>query len=178
MENNSNPYSHLPDDAFWKLAIADRQPLQIQGLWKPKLQIKPHDFISTAGSCFAQHIGKALKSRGYNWYDSEPAPALFRANEALRKAYNYGVFSFRTGNIYSVALLQQWLNWSLGHKSIPYEIWCSPEGRYYDLFRPNIEPNGFISVEEALLSRESTLAAIKNGFTQTDLFRPDRGLDQ
>ncbi|TXH71349.1 MAG: GSCFA family protein [Thiothrix sp.] len=178
MEFDYNPYNHLPDEAFWKLAVAGRKPLQINGLWKPKFQIQTQDVISTAGSCFAQHIGAALRARGYNWQDSEPAPDLLRHSEELRKAYNYGIFSFRTGNIYTVALLQQWIQWSLQPVTAPVEIWCSPEGRYYDLFRPNIEPQGFLSEAEALESRASTLRAIKRGLENTDIFVFTLGLTE
>lgn len=174
----SNPYTSLPDNAFWKTAVAGRKPREITGLWTPKFEIKKEDIIATAGSCFAQHIGRALKVRGYNWHDSEPAPLLMRFNKEKCSLFNYGIFSFRTGNIYTVALLKQWIDWSLGKTTVPQEIWESPDQRYYDLFRPNIEPNGFKSADEALKSRQSTLKAIKRSLQKTDLFIFTLGLTE
>lgn len=174
----ANPYTSLPDNAFWKTAVAGKKPREIVGLWKPKFEIKKEHTIATAGSCFAQHIGHALKVRGYNWHDSEPAPLLMRMNKEKSDLFNYGIFTFRTGNIYTVALLKQWIDWSLGKASPPQAIWQSPEHRYYDLFRPNIEPNGFKSAEEALKSRQSTLRAIKRSLTKTDLFIFTLGLTE
>lgn len=174
----ANPYTSLPDNAFWKTAVAGRKPREIVGLWNPKFEIKKEHTIATAGSCFAQHIGRALKVRGYNWHDSEPAPLLMRLNKEKSTLFNYGVFTFRTGNIYTVALLKQWIDWSLGKAIPPQAIWQSPEQRYYDLFRPNIEPNGFKSVEEALKSRQSTLKAIKRSLAKTDLFIFTLGLTE
>ncbi|MFZ1569518.1 MAG: GSCFA domain-containing protein [Thiolinea sp.] len=173
-----NPYTSLPDNAFWKTAVAGRKPREITGLWTPKFEIKKEDTIATAGSCFAQHIGRALKVRGYNWHDSEPAPLLIRLNKEKSDLFNYGIFTFRTGNIYTVALLKQWIDWSLGKTPTPEEIWQSPEQRYYDLFRPNIEPNGFKSATEALKSRQSTLKAIKRSLQKTDLFVFTLGLTE
>ncbi|TXH71132.1 MAG: GSCFA family protein [Thiothrix sp.] len=173
-----NPYTNLPDNAFWKTAVAGRKPREINGLWTPKFEIKKQDMIATAGSCFAQHIGRALKVRGYAWQDSEPAPLLMRMSQEKTVLFNYGIFSFRTGNIYTVALLKQWLDWSLGQISPPEEIWQSPEQRYYDLFRPNLEPNGFKSADEALKSRQNTLRAIKRSLAKTDLFIFTLGLTE
>jgi hypothetical protein len=65
----------------------------------------------TAGSCFAQHISRALVKSGFTWIDSEPAPATVDPAEAT--ADGYGVFSFRTGNIYTPALLKQWIEMAL-----------------------------------------------------------------
>ncbi|HPY39830.1 MAG TPA: GSCFA domain-containing protein [Thiolinea sp.] len=173
-----NPYTSLPDSAFWKTAVVGKAPQEIKGLWRPKFEITKDQLIATAGSCFAQHIGRALKSRGYNWHDSEPAPSLMRMNKEKCDLFNYGVFTFRTGNIYTVALLKQWIDWSLGKTTPPEEIWQSPDQRYYDLFRPNIEPNGFKSAEEALSSRHSTLQAIKRSLQKTDLFIFTLGLTE
>lgn len=173
-----NPYIDLPDSAFWKTAVAGKKPREIHALWNPKFEIKQTDVIATAGSCFAQHIGRALKVRGYSWLDSEPAPLFMRMNGEKSALFNYGISTFRTGNIYTVALLKQWIDWSLGKSSPPEEIWQSPEQRYYDLFRPNIEPDGFKSKDEALKSRQSTLKAIKRSLKKIDVFIFTLGLTE
>lgn len=73
----------------------------------------------------------------------------------VRRKYNYGIFSARTGNIYTTKLLLQWLQWAFGTDTPPEEVW-EHQGRYYDPFRPAIEPDGFESPEELLASRGAT----------------------
>jgi hypothetical protein len=107
----SHPYDSLPEDRFWRTAVADRDALEITGLWKPRHQIGRRTGIVTAGSCFAQHFARALVARRYRWLDFEPGPAGLTAEQ--RKDYHYGTFSFRTGNIYTPRMLRQWLTWAL-----------------------------------------------------------------
>jgi len=100
-----HPYARLPPKAFWRTAVATGAPLSLDGLWTPKFDISATDRIITAGSCFAQHISRALQAAGYAWFNAEPGPVDLP--DPAR--FNYGVFSFRTGNIYTAALLRQWL---------------------------------------------------------------------
>lgn len=175
MPKQLNPYEQLPDTAFWKTAVAQPSPLDIQGLWQPKFAIRPNHRIITAGSCFAQHIGRALAKRGYHWLDAEPGPELL-SNKNKRK-FNYGVFSFRTGNIYTAKTLSQWINWAFGVTRPPTEVWETGE-RYYDPFRPAIEPNGFASIAEVSGSRSVTLDAIREAVEQADVFVFTLGLTE
>jgi hypothetical protein len=171
----ANPYDTLPERAFWRTAVAQRGPFQIEGLWNPKHPLTKDERILTAGSCFAQHIGRALASRGYNWFNAESGPAIF--DEETRKQFGYGVFSFRTGNIYTVAALKQWVLWAFGEATIPEEVW-ERDGRYFDPFRPAIEPDGFASVAELQLAREATLLAIKRAINKANLFVFTLGLTE
>lgn len=172
MNKKDNPYLGLPSSAFWRSAVVEKNPFQISDLWKPKFSINQKDKFITAGSCFAQHIGHSLKSNGFSWFDAEPTPI----ENANSKKYNYGIFSFRTGNIYSVALLKQWIKWSLSDCDSK-EVWDF-DGRYQDPFRPMIEPNGFSSQEEMFLSRRNTLSAIKNAITTANVFVFTLGLTE
>jgi|GEM_PF-558677 len=177
MALNTSPYSQLPEAAFWNPSVANKNALQISGLWLPRFEISQTDTIATAGSCFAQHISKAMQARGYNWFDSEPAPASLE--EADHKDFNYGIFSFRTGNIYTVALLKQWLSWALGsQKPEDIEIWQTEDGRFIDPFRPNIVPGGFVSKAELIAARAHTFKAIKTTFEQVDIFVFTLGLTE
>lgn len=69
-----NPYQSLPPRSFWRSAVAEPDMLAIGELWTPKFTIGADDPILTAGSCFAQHIGRALLEHGMNWHDAEPPP--------------------------------------------------------------------------------------------------------
>jgi len=170
-----NPYQTLPPRAFWRSAISDKNFLEIADLWKPKLKLGLEDPIATFGSCFAQHIGRALAANGYRWLDAEPAPSL--TSDALRKKYNYGVFSARTANIYTSKSLLQWLSWAHGLEDVPSEIWRDGEN-YIDPFRPTIEPGGFASRAELEDSRRRTFRAIRHIVQNCRLFVFTLGLTE
>ncbi|MPY30232.1 GSCFA domain-containing protein [Streptomyces adustus] len=153
-----NPYQYLPVRSFWRPAVAEPDPLDIDDVWRPKFALGQDDPVVTAGSCFAAQIGRALLDSGMNWLDAEPAPPGLTREE--RRYRNYGAFSFRTGNIYTPAVLRQWLSWALDHTQPPQEAW--PDGeRCVDPYRPAIEPDGFVSPAEMLLARDVTLDAIR-----------------
>jgi hypothetical protein len=171
----SNPYEALPPTAFWRPSVGQREPRDIDQLWTAKFPITASDRIITAGSCFAQHIGRTLTRAGYSWCDAEPAPPNLSEDAARR--FNYGVFSFRTGNIYTVALLQQWIGWAVGVAAPSSEIWMAG-GRFYDPFRPTIEPGGFASEKELVLARTSTLQAIRDALGKASLFVFTLGLTE
>jgi hypothetical protein len=170
----SHPYQNLPATAFWRTAVAEPPPHKISGLWQPKSRLTRTDSIATFGSCFAQHISRALIARHYNWLDAETAGAL---DEQARRDRNYGIFSARTGNIYTAAALRQWVDWSTGTRTPPAEIW-ERDGRYYDPFRPTIEPNGFAAAEEMVTSRNVTLAALREIISRANYFVFTLGLTE
>ncbi|HEX8306124.1 MAG TPA: GSCFA domain-containing protein [Jatrophihabitans sp.] len=153
-----NPYQSLPARSFWRTAVAEPEMLAIDDLWTPKFDLGQDDPILTAGSCFARHIGRTLLELGMNWRDAEPAPPGLTAAE--RAARQYGVFSFRTGNIYTAAMLRQWLGWATGAEVPGEESWVE-DGRHFDPFRPSVEPAGYDSAEAMLAARRTTLAAIR-----------------
>lgn len=171
----THPYDSLPEDRFWRTAVADRDAMEISGLWKPKIEVKRKTRIATAGSCFAQHFAKALVARKYRWLDFEPGPEGLTA--AQKHDYHYGTFSFRTGNIYTPRMLRQWLTWALTATKPPAEVW-ELDGRFYDPFRPSVEPGGFASPEELHASRQDTLAAIRRGLKQSQVFVFTLGLTE
>ncbi len=135
--------------------------------WKPKNMLGRHQKVATFGSCFAENLGPALKEQGYTWFDTEQAPDIFVPE--IKKKYNYGIFSARTGNINTVAALRQWVSWAIGVETPPEEIW-QKGGRFFDPFRPSIEPDGFASPEELLASRNTVLRAIRKIAERTDWF--------
>lgn len=172
---SSHPYENLDEKCFWSSAVAKKNMFDISGLWEPKALLRKQARVVTFGSCFAQHIGRAMAARGYNWVDLEPPPRGLSSENA--KKYNYGIFSARTGNIYTVSLLKQWVAWAAGDAPVPTEVW-EQGGRYYDPFRPNIEPNGFESTEELLRSRQCTIDAFRNGLETADVFVFTLGLTE
>jgi hypothetical protein len=136
-------------------------------IWKPKSALERSYKVATFGSCFARHLAIALRERGYRWFDAEPAPDIF--SPEIKAKYNFGVFSARTGEISTVAALRQWISWAIGTETPPDDIW--QEGsRFFDPFRPSIEPNGFAGPDELFASRDSALRALRKVVEQADYF--------
>ena len=116
-----NPYENLPPKAFWKTAVANKSMFDMSDFWDPKFHIGRNENVVTFGSCFAQHIGNALKNNGFNWISNESPPCGL--SEENCKKFNYNVFSARTGNIYTTSLLKQWTEWALEKAPVPEEMW-------------------------------------------------------
>ncbi|HET6211036.1 MAG TPA: GSCFA domain-containing protein [Jatrophihabitans sp.] len=158
-----NPYRSLPARSFWRSAVADPAPDELAELWQPGFRLDPDEPIVTAGSCFAREIGRALLAAGLNFYDAElPPPGLSQAEQEAR---HYGEFSFRTGNIYTAAMLRQWLSWAFGESEPPVGAWAEGD-RFVDGYRPSVEPAGYPSVAALLADRDRTLAAIRTAIGQ------------
>ena len=170
-----NPYLSVPEKGYWKQAVASRSPFDVAELWDPKFQIRPRAPIVTFGSCFAQHFAKALLKREMNWFDGEPAPAA--VSDELAVKFGYRTFSARTANIYTPSLLLQWLRWAFGESEVPNEVWQKGD-RYFDPFRPRIEPDGFDSPEDVVRLRNQTLAALRTCVTKAKVFVFTLGLTE
>ncbi|MES2997116.1 MAG: GSCFA domain-containing protein [Verrucomicrobiota bacterium] len=170
-----NPYQALHEKAFWKPAVASKHAFDIGGLWDPKFNIQPADKVATYGSCFAQHIGRSLKSRGYGWLITEKTPAGL--SSANKTKYNYEVFSSRTGNIYTTSLLRQWTDWALGGAVVPKECW-EENGGFFDPFRPAVEPGGFGSRAELEACRSHTIECFRKSVEESAYFVFTLGLTE
>lgn len=157
-----NPYQSLPARSFWRPAVGEPGPSAIEDVWTPAFPLGQDDPVVTAGSCFAAHIGRALLDAGMNWFDAEPAPPGLTREQRRQRGYN--AFSFRTGNIYTPAVLRQWVSWALGETKPPEEAWSDGD-RWFDPYRPAIEPDGFPSPTAMLEAREVTLAAVRTAVT-------------
>jgi hypothetical protein len=170
------PYSDLPPRAFWRTGVADAGIFGLSGLWKSKWVLPADARFSTYGSCFAQHISRAMVARKVNWFCPEPAPG--RTPAKLAEAYNYGVFSSRTGNIYTAAQLLILTRLAVGDLAMDApEFWPDGTGFRCSL-RPVIEPVPFANAQDALLSRASTLRAFRRSFAEAEVFIFTLGLTE
>ena len=176
----TTPYSGLPAKAFWRSAVAEAGIFGLSDLWTSKWELPADARFSTFGSCFAQHISKALSSRGMNWFNAEPAPK--RTPPEMARNFNYGVFSARTGNVYTAAQLRYLVG--LADESVAIEaadIWperADGTGRMKDSLRPAIEPRGFGDAMELLLSRAGMVRAFRRAVAETDVFVFTLGLTE
>lgn len=176
MSKPVTPYSDLPPEAFWRSAVAETGTFGMSGLWTSRWALPKDCSFATYGSCFAQHISRALRDRKIGWIDAEPAPG--RTPDDLAKDYNYGVFSSRTANIYTAAQLALLTRLAVGaHEGPEPEFW-QDGARFYDSLRPAIEPEGFASLAEARLSRETMLRAFRRSFCEATVFVFTLGLTE
>ena len=170
-----HPYKSVPPHGYWKDAVAGRHFWDIKQLGSAKRKIAADDSVATAGSCFAQHISRRLRSSGYNFLDVEPAPSWLPAER--RTDFGYGMFSARFGNIYSSRQMLQLHQRAIG-KFTPQEDFWENGGRFFDPFRPSIEAGGFESLVEAKASQQSHLSHVAQMFRGANVFVFTLGLTE
>lgn len=169
------PYNTLPDSAFWRRAVS-RTPLdQMDLIVSETFRIGKSDRIATAGSCFAQNIARYLAASGYTYLVTEQAPRVVPTE--IAKKYNYGVFTARYGNLYTTLQLDQLIDRAYG-RFTPAETAWEQKGRWYDPFRPQIQPRGFSSREALLQDREVHFAAVRQMLETCDVFVFTLGLTE
>ncbi|MGO1120760.1 GSCFA domain-containing protein [Rhodovibrionaceae bacterium A322] len=172
----AHPYNGLPSHHFWMESVARPDPADIDPVVAPGFTITKHDKIVTAGSCFAQHLARRLRRQGYNYLITEPgAPDLDRKSA---KRANYGVYSARYGNLYSARQFNQLVDRAYG-RFVPAEpAWRRPDGSLADPFRPQIEPNGFASLDALEADRQAHFSATRQAFEEADLLIFTLGLTE
>lgn len=163
----SSPYTDLPSSAFWRSAVAGRAPLDPGAPYTPRFAIDRKTRIVTAGSCFAQHVGAALKSADFRVLDAEPGP--IDLPDTVMSRFGYGLYSARYGNIYSARHL--WQLWQEADGSLtPADPVWERDGRFFDTQRPGVEPDGLPSPNSVALHRQRHLARVRHIFSCADLF--------
>ena len=187
MTDNAHPYTDLPPHRFWKSGVADHTPRTIENLYERKFEIAKTDRVATAGSCFAQHVARHMKARGFSILDVEPpVPGM---TEETAQRFGYGIYSARYANIYTVRQLRQLVEDAINlqtcgddatskARTLRDEDVMERDGRYFDGLRPNVEPEGFATPEEVKKSREAHLNRVYEMFTSMDVFVFTLGLTE
>jgi hypothetical protein len=160
----TNPYKELNDFCFWSRGMQRPHPGQIDPVTKFS-PILPSQKVATMGSCFAQHLAKHIKSSGLNYYVPESAP--IDMNEITATQKNYGVFSGRYGNVYTVKQALQLFERAFGEFSPIDDVW-EINGRFVDAFRPQIDPDGYDSVESVRNDAVNHLCYVREIFSNAD----------
>ncbi len=160
----NNPYDSLSDACFWSRAMLGPAPGHVDPVMRSRV-ITPADKVATIGSCFAQHLSASIRSAGLTYYVAEAAPRGMSAEESTRR--NYGVFSARYGNVYTVRQALQLLERSLGRFSPIDAVWAR-DGGFVDAFRPTIEPDVHRSPSEVTEAAHTHLQYVRDVFTCCD----------
>lgn len=172
---SSTPYTDLPPSRYWRTAVAEKHPLDMEDLYSPRFRIGPEDRIAVAGSCFAQHVGRALRASGCSVIDQEPPPEYL--DRRVAETYGYGIYSARYGNIYTARQLLQLLKDSQAGTVREDDFWTH-DGRYYDALRPSVEPTGLDNLAEAVAHRSQHLRKVRAMLERTDIFIFTLGLTE
>ena len=170
-----NPYSDLPIECFWRTGVAVDWQATLGLIYQKRFSIDQSCKIATAGSCFAQHITRELKSNSFGFLDLEPAPEELPPD--LHQRYGYGIYSARYGNIYTAKQLLQLAREAFSLRPLRILPWKKND-QLIDALRPSIEPDGFSSVAELVAHREHHIACVRECFERMDLFVFTLGLTE
>lgn len=161
-----SPYENLPPRAYWRSGVGQRKSIQTSDLYIPRFKIGTKQRIVTAGSCFAQHVGRTLKTSGFNVLDAEPGP---RVRTEILNEFGFGLYSGRYGNIYTARQMLQLLQEAFEGRRPDAPVW-EKNGKFYDAQRPSVEPHGLETREQVLQHREKHLDALRELFSNLDVF--------
>lgn len=176
LNSKKHPYKDLPDYQFWKKEPGISNPALFDPINEAPFKINQNDQIVTAGSCFAQHVARHLSKAGFNHLITENAHPLF--DEEIAQSHNYGTFSARYGNVYTARQLKQLLLRAFGQFQPIQSSWETNNGSVVDPFRPQIQPNGFVSTDELEVDREQHLKCVKKAFEKMSVFVFTLGLTE
>jgi len=159
-----NPYRSIEAHQFWSRAMSWPAPGAIDPMiGGPK--IAPGEKVVTMGSCFAQHLARNMAGLGLNYHVAEAAPPDMTAEEAHER--NYGVFSARFGNLYTVRQAVQLYERAFGTFVPEDDVWDT-KGGFVDAFRPQIEPTPFATAEEVREAARDHLVKVRRMFEDAD----------
>ena len=155
----SHPYQGIGDHQFWSRAVTWAPPGGLDAVVHTRFGVGPDDRVGTMGSCFAQHLSRHLARSGLHYFVAEAAPDRMGAEDAL--ARQYGVFSARYGNVYTVAQALQLFERAYGGFAPQEQPWARGEV-VVDPFRPLVEPDGFADAAALEADRDRHLAATRS----------------
>jgi hypothetical protein len=167
-------YASLPDECFWRRCLSSPD-FRLNDLYRPSVLIRRDDPVATAGSCFAQKIGRELRRSTARFLDLEPVP--HGMTEATAAGLGFGLFSARYGNIYSTAQMVQLAEDALT-ETLRDETFWEKDGRWYDGLRPRLEPGGYASRDMVEMARAAHLAQVRRMFSEAKIFIFTLGLTE
>ena len=171
----SHPYEQMPPQAFWRKTVSAQAWGQLDFKPSTKFKLTPAMKIATAGSCFAQHMAKRLESFGLSHWVVEQAPAGVSPERA--RELQYGVFSARYANVYTVRQLRQLVEFAFDLRADDSPV-LTDKGRCFDALRPRIQPGGYDTRADLRADRAWHLSQVRRLFTECDVFVFTLGLTE
>lgn len=171
----SHPYDSQPRQAFWRKTVSVQSWAELDFKASTKFRLNPELKIATAGSCFAQHMARRLESFGLQHWVVEQAPAGLSPER--ERELQYGVFSARYANVYTVRQLRQLVEFAFGLRQDESPV-LTENGRFFDGLRPRIQPGGYASLADLRADRTWHLRCVKQLFSECDVFVFTLGLTE
>lgn len=168
------PYDQFDPNAFWK-SCCRADDFAASSIYSPKTTLTAGTRIATAGSCFAQNIGRYLGQTDADLLQVEPAPDGMLPETAKR--FGYGLYSARYGNIYTARQLLQLVEDSQDPRCRDEAIWQT-QSRFFDALRPGTEPDGLAERQHVIDMRLDHLKRVRQLFLDTDVFIFTLGLTE
>ena len=172
---SSCPYNSQPASARWREAVSQISPAEVDPTMTAHVKIDRNTVVASAGSCFAQHIRNHFIRRGYNYLIVEPGPQELDEDE--REERSYGIFPARFGNVYTTVQLWQLFERAYGRFTPAEDYWLD-DGRFFDPFRPHVEPGGYSTLAALREDRAAHLAAARRMFETVEVFIFTLGLTE
>jgi hypothetical protein len=169
------PYSNAEPWRLWRRAVAGPAQGDVDPGVVGAFTLAREDRVVTAGSCFAQHIGRHLRLRGFRHFITERAHPVL--DEATAAEFQYDVYSARYGNLYTARQLLQLFQRAFGQFA-PVEDRWEENGSFFDPFRPLIQPGGFASRAEFQRDRDQHFHAVRRAFAELDVLVFTLGLTE
>lgn len=171
----SHPYEQLPAQAFWRKTVSAQAWAELDFKPATKFKLTPALKIATAGSCFAQHMARRLEGFGLSHWVVEQPPAGLTPERA--RELQYGVFSARYANVYTVRQLRQLVEFAFGLRAGDPPVLTEGD-RCFDGLRPRIQPGGYDSLADLRADRAWHLSQVRRLFTECDVFVFTLGLTE
>lgn len=172
---SNNPYADAAPYRLWRKGVAEQPSAAINPVVQSPFRLVRTDKVVAAGSCFAQHISRRLRENKFSFLVTETAHPIL--DPAIAERFHYGVFSARYGNIYTARQLLQLFQRAYGTFTPADDCW-EQGGRFFDPFRPQIQPNGFATRAEYDSDRVQHFAAVRRAFEEMDVFVFTLGLTE
>lgn len=169
----SHPYRNRPTFTYWATGVEQVSFGTMDPVVSVPFTIGRNDAVATAGSCFAQHIARSLASQGFNYMITENA----RDNDPIDQE-NFGVFTARYGNIYTIRQLLQLFLRAYSLVRPKENVWQLRNGSYVDPFRPRIRSNGWPSVDAVQRDTARHLNCVRDMFENCSVFVFTLGLTE
>lgn len=173
MSAPTHPYETIADYRHWRRAAGVDDPGALDPVVAPKFTISAQDAVASAGSCFAQHVSRHLKKNGFNAMVTEHAPEFL--TRRLQRRFQYGVFTTRSGNLYTARQLRQLVERAY-NRFLPRTVAWRRGEMFIDPFRPQVAE--FVSESELLADRERHFAAVRQMLEALDVFVFTLGLTE
>ena len=125
----AHPYQNTPAHQSWPKAMGSVAPGHVDPVVGAP-RIGREEQVATLGSCFAQHIARHLQRSGCSYLVTEAAPVDIPPERAT--ARQYGLFTARYGNVYTVRQALQLLRRAFGRFTPQARAWQRADGRWAD----------------------------------------------